>query len=238
MAVSMYRRLVGERSIVRTVHQTILRQPGDESTLLDGNSPITAQSSNAFLDQVFWKSSVDQFVKSNPPVQYANLAVHAITISKQPSLILYGVDYGGQSARERALQYYGHALGDLAKAQGDGFDKRVPVVCSLMFVVFEIINDDLDSAEAHFKNGQRMVGEILAESTTLDCDEEESTSLLMQQLLQFLFMQSQNCDLKTWMPGTRDPLQAGGYWRPEGGVLGLEVAMLSLSPAMQLQHIM
>ena len=111
------------------------------------------------FDETFWYSTVSYLLRQNQSVWYANLAIHALIDSKRPA---WFEDIDGQSSESflRALRYHGLALGYLSKEVITRSALRSATLCCLFFVVFETMNGDEKSAQAHMYNGCKMLIEM------------------------------------------------------------------------------
>lgn len=127
-----------------------------------------------------------------------------LILAKQPSLMSAeaspGEDhYGG------ALRRYGTALREVRQASASQADLRPAILCSMFFVIFEIINGDQKAAESHLFSGQRMMDELQpsgaeTEFTSSSSGREQGRSLRkeLKHVLQFLALQARSHGVLGW----------------------------------------
>lgn len=192
------------------------------------------------LDEVFWTEHMPHILRDRPDVLYANLAIHAIGLSKSANHTLLGRSYNGEDMRQRAFAYYGRALRYVGTAPVTNEEVRRAIACSLFFIVFEMYNDDLEAAQSHFRSGQRMADELYRASDPAE-GAFPSGALDMgwelHNVLCFLMTQERTCNLDRWRNGFevvgKDWL-ARDWTGPESWMEEtplLEFAMVKLAPS-------
>lgn len=154
----------------------------------------------------FWNETVPRLAEENSAVRSANEAVHILILAKQPSLMSADLDpsedhYGG------ALRRYGAALREVRETSvsHDG-DLRPAILCSMFFVIFEIINGDQNAAEAHLFNGQRMMDELQRSGgygldtggSTPGDGQTKSLRKELKHVLRFLALQARSHGVVRW----------------------------------------
>jgi hypothetical protein len=192
------------------------------------------------LDEVFWNEHMPHILRDREDVLYANLAIHAIGLSKRDDSSILGRHYNGEEMRQRAFAYYGRALRYVSTAPVSNEEVRRAIACSLFFIVFEMYNDDLEAAQAHFRSGQLMADELY--KTTGPSDEGFATGAIdmgweLHNVLCFLKTQERTSNLDRWRNGFevvgKDWLGKDwtgmDSWMEETPLL--EFAMVKLAPA-------
>jgi hypothetical protein len=210
-----------------------------------GGSPGEGKPKSGMLDEVFWTEHMPHILRDRPDVLYANLAIHAIGLSKRPDTTLLGRQYNGEEMRQRAFAYYGEALRCVGTAPVSNEEVRRAIACSLFFIVFEMYNDDLEAAQAHFRSGQLMADELYKTSSA-DGGSFRAGALDMgwelHNVLCFLKTQERTSNLDRWRNGFevvgKDWLGRDwtgmDSWMEETPLL--EFAMVKLAPARPLQR--
>jgi hypothetical protein len=164
--LSMERRTSPQAQSVNTPRSASLPAPGDY--LFDGLSPITTHVSTptgsnddtSLFEPSFWNETVPRLVEQNSAVRLANEAVHILILAKQPSLMASFESTPGEDHYSGALRRYGTALREMRETSIMQGDVRPALLCSMFFVIFEIINGDQAAAESHLSMGQRMMDEL------------------------------------------------------------------------------
>ncbi|KAG6039384.1 hypothetical protein E4U41_002747 [Claviceps citrina] len=135
------------------------------------------------LDDIFWECTLPQLVQDSAAIRFANLAVHTLIYAKSPDFASLGKATGHDYYNE-ALICYGLALTETRKATSHQTDLREAVVCCMFFVIFETLNGDRASAQAHLQSGQRLLSE-------LGTDDFHQN---LRSVLQYLAQQARECD--------------------------------------------
>ncbi|KAG5925519.1 hypothetical protein E4U42_004216 [Claviceps africana] len=119
-------------------------------------SPATA------FDDVFWECTLPRLIQDSAAIRYASLAVHTLIYAKSPESASLGKATGHDYYGE-ALICYGLALSETRKATSQQTDLREAVLSCMFFVIFETLNGDRASAQAHLQSGQRLSSELGAD---------------------------------------------------------------------------
>ncbi|KAK5987965.1 hypothetical protein PT974_12101 [Cladobotryum mycophilum] len=135
----------------------------------------------------FWRETVPALVRDNLAVRYANTAVLTLIFANS-AVGLEGNHYG------KALSHYGQALRLVREASASEDALRSAILCSMFFVIFEIMNQDTKAAEAHLWNGERMLHE-LQETHPRAGGMSSSLQAELRCALQFLMLQADSPDL-------------------------------------------
>lgn len=162
----------------------------DQDANLSQPKPYPCLPDSTIFDPSFWREAVPILVQNNVAVQSANLAV--LTLIFAQSAVGMGSNHYG-----KALWHYGRALQLVRETSTSQDGLRPAILCSLFFVIFEIMNGDTRAAESHLWNGEKMLLELRRlESRTRGMDMDMDTGMegnLRQELpcaLQFLMLQS------------------------------------------------
>ena len=168
--------------------------------------PPAAIPRNGGLEGAFWLKTVPNLVQSNPSVKHANLAIHALIDSKRPQWTEEGsATVPGRDSYNKALNYHGQALSHVRGKPANRESLQTATLCCLFFIVFAMMNDDVNAAQAHMYNGCRMMGELQGgrSSQPLTNDIEPMLFREVQKALRFVAMQrlgSSSCSRKTRGP--------------------------------------
>ncbi|KAL7935516.1 hypothetical protein V8C35DRAFT_333985 [Trichoderma chlorosporum] len=138
------------------------------------------------FDASFWRENVPVLVRNNIAVQSANLAV-LILIFAQSAV---GV---GSNHYRKALWHYGRALQLVRETSTSQESLRPAILCSMFFVIFEIMNKDTRAAESHLWNGEKMLLELQRLESRPRSTDEDGEGSLRRELpcaLRFLMLQS------------------------------------------------
>ncbi|KAG6017886.1 hypothetical protein E4U43_008440 [Claviceps pusilla] len=111
------------------------------------------------FDDIFWECTLPQLIQDSAAIRYANLAVHTLIYAKCPESASLGKATGHDYYGE-ALICYGLALSETRKATSQQTDLFEAVVSCMFFVIFETLNGDRASAQAHLQSGQRLSSEL------------------------------------------------------------------------------
>ncbi|UKZ53960.1 hypothetical protein TrVGV298_007764 [Trichoderma virens] len=125
-------------------------------------------------------------VQSNVAVQSANLAVLILMFAQ--SAVGVGSNHYG-----KALWHYGRALRLVRETSTSREGLRPAILCSMFFVIFEIMNGDTRAAESHLWNGEKMLLELQRLESRpggIEVDGEGSLRRELPYALQFLMLQS------------------------------------------------
>ncbi|UKZ79761.1 hypothetical protein TrVFT333_007523 [Trichoderma virens FT-333] len=125
-------------------------------------------------------------VQSNVAVQSANLAVLILMFAQ--SAVGVGSNHYG-----KALSHYGRALRLVRETSTSREGLRPAILCSMFFVIFEIMNGDTRAAESHLWNGEKMLLELQRLESRpggIEVDGEGSLRRELPYALQFLMLQS------------------------------------------------
>ncbi|KAG5924920.1 hypothetical protein E4U61_005767 [Claviceps capensis] len=114
------------------------------------------------FDDAFWECILPRLVQDNPAIHYAHQAVHTLLCAKSAEVPYLG-PAAGRDYYGEALTCYGLALSETRKATSQQTDLREAIVCCMFFVIFESLNGDRASAQAHLQSGQRLSMELGAE---------------------------------------------------------------------------
>ncbi|KAG6004041.1 hypothetical protein E4U21_001437 [Claviceps maximensis] len=114
------------------------------------------------FDDIFWDCTLPQLIQDSAAIRYANLAVHTLIYAKCPESASLGKATGHDYYGE-ALICYGLALSETRKATSQKTDILEAVISCMFFVIFETLNGDRASAQAHSQSGQRLSTELGAE---------------------------------------------------------------------------
>lgn len=163
-----------------------LRQPGVGSAVPD----------SGVFDAHFWRDIVPILVRENLAVRYSNLAVLVLIFAQ--SAIGVGGNYYG-----KALAHYGLALREVRESSTSDGGLQPAILCSMFFVIFEIMNGDVNAAEAHLYSGERMLGE-LRQSQPEYCHGAGSLRDELRCALQFLMLQADTPELTSERAGVLD----------------------------------
>ncbi|KAH8173416.1 fungal zn(2)-Cys(6) binuclear cluster domain-containing protein [Sarocladium implicatum] len=216
---------------------------------LDGLQHLTPESTEADqqheLNESFWTERMPHILRDRLDVLYANLAIHAIALSRQPPPHSHlGRPYDAEAMRQRAFTYYGEALRRVGTAPLSKEEVRRAIACSLFFIVFEMCNDDPIAAQSHFRSGQRMADELYSASAEDEQERSFPSGALdmgweLHNVLVFLRTQERTGNMRRWRNGLeavgRDWL--GRNWtNDENWAVDtplLELAMVKLAPSVQ-----
>ena len=216
---------------------------------LQSPTPVPSEKTTqeGMLDESFWTERMPHILRDRPDVLYANLAIHAMALARQPPPHTHlGRPYDAEAMRQRAFTYYGEALRCVGTAPLSKEEVRRAIACSLFFIVFEMCNDDHIAAQSHFRSGQRMADELYS-ATGADPEEQgrsfPSGALDMgwelHNVLVFLRTQERTGNMMRW----RNGIEAVGKdwlgrdwtkdedWAREPPLL--EFAMVKLAPSVQ-----
>lgn len=122
--------------------------------------PSTAVPQHNGLEGPFWIRTVPSLLRANSSVKYANLAIHALIDSKRPQWVDEGPLLAGKDSYSRALKYHGQALGAVRHKPANRESLQSATLCCLFFIIFEMMNGDVNAAQAHMYNGCRMMDEL------------------------------------------------------------------------------
>ncbi|KAL7960371.1 hypothetical protein V8C34DRAFT_276974 [Trichoderma compactum] len=153
--------------------------------------PYPRLPNNTVFDARFWQEDVPMLVQNNGAVQSANLAVLILIFAQ--SAVGVGCNHYG-----KALSHYGRALQLVRETSTSQESLRPAILCSLFFVIFEIMNGDTDAAESHLWNGEKMVLELQRLESRARSIEMNGEGALRRELpcaLQFLMLQSDTPNL-------------------------------------------
>ncbi|KAG5930534.1 hypothetical protein E4U53_002217 [Claviceps sorghi] len=114
------------------------------------------------FDDIFWECTLPRLMQDSAAIRYANLAVHTLIYAKSPESASLGKATGHDYYGE-ALICYGLALSETRKATSQQTDLREAVISCMFFVIFETLNGDRASAQAHLQSGQRLSSELGAD---------------------------------------------------------------------------
>ncbi|KAL7911878.1 hypothetical protein GGI35DRAFT_443846 [Trichoderma velutinum] len=148
--------------------------------------PYPGLPHNTVFDARFWQENVPMLIQNDVAVQSANLAV--LTLIFAQSAVGVGSNHYG-----KALWHYGRALQLVRETSTSQGSLRPAILCSLFFVIFEILNGDTRAAESHLWNGEKMVLELQrleSRSRSVDVDGEGTLRRELPCALQFLMLQS------------------------------------------------
>lgn len=146
---------------------------------------------NTVFDAQFWQENVPMLIQNDVAVQSANLAV--LTLIYAQSAVGVGCNH-----YEKALWHYGRALQFVRETSTSQENLRPAILCSLFFVIFEIMNGNTDAAESHLWNGEKMVLELQrleSRTRSTDVDGEGTLRRELPCALQFLMLQSDTPNL-------------------------------------------
>jgi hypothetical protein len=137
----------------------------------------------------FWLEEVPRIVQSFPAMGLASLAVRMAVQTKPPTLAGSESD-DRENQNERAFACYGEALRNFMQSSMGHVDIRPAILCSLLFLIFDLFHDDMTAAKAHFHNGQRMLDEHLktrhpespGNTMSLQAELDHAMHLLAEQL--------------------------------------------------------
>ncbi|KAM0258581.1 hypothetical protein ACHAQJ_003752 [Trichoderma viride] len=124
-----------------------------QHTSLGQAKPYPYITESTVFEPRFWQETVPILVQNNVAVQSANLAV-LILIFAQSAVGMGSNHYG------KALWHYGRALQLVREASTSQDSLRPAILCSMFFVIFEIMNGDPSAAESHLWNGEKMLFEL------------------------------------------------------------------------------
>lgn len=154
--------------------------------------PSTAVPQHSGLVGSFWMQSVPALLRANSSVKYANLAIHALIDSKRPQWVEEGPKLPGRDSYSRALRYHGQAIGAVREKTASRESLQSATLCSLFFIIFEMMNGDVNAAQAHMYNGCRMMAELRGATTGQPVNGVESMLFReLQKALRFVAMQVQ-----------------------------------------------
>ncbi|RFU74949.1 c6 zinc finger domain [Trichoderma arundinaceum] len=154
----------------------------DQHAGLGQPKPYPYIPDSTVFDPRFWQESVPILVQNNVAVQSANLAV-LILIFAQSAAGLGSDHYG------KALWHYGRALQLVRETTTSQDSLRPAILCSMFFVIFEIMNGDPRAAESHLWNGEKMLFE-LQRIESMPAGMEANLRQELPRALQFLMLQS------------------------------------------------
>ncbi|KAL7793069.1 hypothetical protein V8C37DRAFT_379188 [Trichoderma ceciliae] len=120
---------------------------------LNHHKPYPYIPDSTVFEPRFWQDSVPMLVQNNVAVQSANLAVLILIFAQ--SAVGLGSDHYG-----KALWHYGRALQLVRETSPSQDGLRPAILCSMFFVIFEIMNGDTRAAESHLWNGEKMLFEL------------------------------------------------------------------------------
>jgi hypothetical protein len=163
--------------------------PGTGS--LASELPSTAIPQHYGLEGPFWIKTVPSLLRANSSVKYANLAIHALIDSKRPQWVEEGPLLPGQDSYSRALKYHGQALGAVRHKPANRESLQSATLCCLFFIIFEMMNGDVNAAQAHMYNGCRMMNELRGPGRPSTHGIENMLFRELQKALRFVAMQVQ-----------------------------------------------
>ena len=152
----------------------------------------------------YWDVKVPRLVEEDEAVRSANMAVHILILAKQPSLMSLNPVKDGEDFYGGALRCYGVALNKVSQAGSSHADLRSAILCSMFFVIFEIINGDQKAAEAHLYSGQKMMDEL--QQAQPNASPRQRTGTLRSELshvLQLLALQARRQGVAHWQQEIR-----------------------------------
>ncbi|KAL7946139.1 hypothetical protein V8C42DRAFT_322589 [Trichoderma barbatum] len=150
------------------------------------SKPYPCLPDSTVFEARFWQESVPIIIQHNVAVQSANLAV-LILIFAQSAVGVGSNHYG------KALWHYGRALQLVRETSASQESLRPAILCSMFFVIFEIMNGDTRAAESHLWNGEKMLLELQrleSRPRGMDVDMEGGLRRELPCALQFLMLQS------------------------------------------------
>lgn len=154
--------------------------------------PSSAVPQHSGLVGSFWMQTVPALLRANSSVKYANLAIHALIDSKRPQWVEEGPKLPGRDSYSRALRYHGQAIGAVREKTAGRESLQSATLCSLFFIIFEMMNGDVNAAQAHMYNGCRMMAELRAITTGRPVTGVENMLFReLQKALRFVAMQVQ-----------------------------------------------
>lgn len=155
--------------------------------------PSTAIPQHSGLEGPFWIQTVPGLLRANPSVRLANLAIHALIDSKRPQWVEEGPSLPGRDSYSRALRYHGEALGAVREKPANRESLQSATLCCLFFIIFEMMNGDVNAAQAHMYNGCRMMDELRGGGTNRPSTNGIESMLCreLQKALRFVAMQVQ-----------------------------------------------
>lgn len=110
--------------------------------------------------------TVPTLLQEHVSVRFANLAIHALIDAKRPQWVEEGPVEPGKDSYSRALRYHGQALTFVREKPANSTSLQSATLCCLFFVVFEMMNGDVNAAQAHMFNGCRMMDELRGVETS------------------------------------------------------------------------
>jgi hypothetical protein len=161
---------------------TVSEGEKDQHTSLGQPKSYPYITESTVFEPQFWQEAVPIFIQNNVAVQSANMAVLILIFAQ--SAVGMGSDHYG-----KALWHYGQALQMVREASVSQDSLRPAILCSMLFVIFEIMNGDPRAAESHLWTGEKMLFEL----QHLESRPSGVKGDLRQELpcaLQFLMLQS------------------------------------------------
>ncbi|KAH7319882.1 hypothetical protein B0I35DRAFT_478186 [Stachybotrys elegans] len=159
--------------------------------LQDATEPGVDDDISIFGD-MFWRDELPHLCKHDAAVRAANFAVHSLIRAKEP-LSMGSGDGFAKDRHRSALHSYGTAIQEAIEAikkSQSSQDFRPAILCSMLFVIFEVINGDIDLAERHISGGQRLMDEFCRTHTPACTSRTPSLKRELRHVLRYLALQA------------------------------------------------
>lgn len=150
------------------------------------------------LGSDFWKELAPEMFQNYPAVRSASLAVHMLIHAKPLPPTGPGQGDREENQFERAFACYGQALRDCMQASMSPEGLRPAILCSLFFIIFDIIHDDMAAAKAHFDSGRKLLDEYLRMKPQDFDGPEKDLSEELKHAMQFLVDQTGSNMISDW----------------------------------------
>ncbi|KAI9158260.1 hypothetical protein HJFPF1_06252 [Paramyrothecium foliicola] len=153
------------------------------------------QDDSSALGLEFWEKTVPRLVQDHAAVQLASDAAQMMLYTK--TLATYSSKPTNLPSKNdgRAFDCYGQALRALVETEMDSADLRPAILCSLFFIIFEIIHKDIPAMQAHLKSGQRMLDELLRTREKVGFVQQGGVRAELRHALRFLLHQTGNATM-------------------------------------------